>query len=236
MTDLNVSRRSLARTAGILYLIVVLTGTFSIGYVPSQLFVRGDAAATVANIVAQETLYRQGIVAGFVCYAAFLLLPLALYRLLHPVDKRAAVLMVALAAVSVPLAFVNLGHRLDVLTLLDGADHLHAFTTGQINAMVMLSLDAYRNGILVSEIFWGLWLLPFGYLVFKSGLLPRILGVLLMVGCFGYLMDVVATLLFPALSESAVGGMLTLPAAIGEISTCLWLLIVGARETPRIRA
>lgn len=235
MTDSSVSRRSLARTAGILYLIVVLTGTFSIGYVPSQLFVRGDAAATVANIVAQETLYRQGIVAGFVCYSAFLLLPLALYRLLHTVDKRAAVLMVALAAVSVPLALINLGHRLDVLTLLDGTDHLRTFTSGQIDAMVMLSLDAYRNGILVCEIFWGLWLLPFGYLVFKSGLLPRLLGVLLMVGCFGYLTDVVATLLFPGLSELAAG-KLTLPAGIAEISTCLWLLIVGARETPRIRA
>lgn len=225
------SNRSMARTAGVLYLIVVLAGIFSIAYVPSQLFVRGNAIATVANIVAHEALYRQGIVAGFVCYVAFLLLPLALYRLLSPVDRPAAVLMVALASVSVPLAFVNLGHKLDVLSLLGDANHLQAFTTAQLNAMVMQSLDAYRNGILVSEIFWGLWLLPFGYLVFKSGLMPRILGVLLILGCFGYLTEVIGTMLMPSYRDSALAGVVTLPASIGEISTCLWLLIVGARET-----
>jgi hypothetical protein len=214
-----------------LYLIVVLTGIFSIAYVPSQLFVRGDAAATVGNITNHMFLFRLGVVAGFACYTAFLLLPLALYRLLSPVDQRAAVLMVALAVVSVPLAFVNFGHKLDVLTLLSGADYLQAFTAEQRRAMVMHSLDSYRNGVLVSELFWGLWLLPFGYLVFKSGFLPRILGVLLMIGCFGYLIDVVGDRLFVAYAKSALAGVATLPASVGEIGTCLWLLILGARET-----
>lgn len=227
------SNRSMARTAGFLYLVVVLAGIFSIAYVPSQLFVRGDAAATVANIVAHESLYRLGIVAGFVCYVAFLLLPLALYRLLGHVDRRAAVLMVAFASISVPLAFVNLGHKLDVLTLLDGRVGLQAFAADQFNATVMRSLDAYRNGILVSEIFWGLWLMPFGYLVFKSGLLPKTLGALLMLGCIGYLVDVVAFMLMTDYSGSALSRVATLPASIGEIATCLWLLIAGARETPR---
>lgn len=233
MTAAETRHRSKARTAGVLYLIVVLAGIFSIAYVPSKLFVRDDAAATAANILAQETLYRFGIFAGFVCYTAFLLLPLALYRLLAHVDKRAAVLMVALASVSVPLAFVNLGHKLDVLTLLEGADRFRAFSAEQINAMAMLSLDAYRNGILVSEIFWGLWLLPFGYLVFQSGLLPKLLGVLLMLGCFGYLADVAGTLLVPGYSDSVFAGVVTLPASVGEISTCLWLLIAGARDAPK---
>jgi hypothetical protein len=223
-------RKPIARTAGLLYLIVVLTGTFSIAYVPSQLFVRGDTAATVGNIADNLLLFRLGIVAGFACYIAFLLLPLALYRLLSPVDQRAAVMMVALAVVSVPLAFVNIGYKLNVVTLLSGAEYLQAFTIEQRHAMVMHSLDAYRNGILVSELFWGLWLLPFGYLVFTSGFLPRILGILLMVGCFGYLIDVVGHTLFLGYPKSALAGVVTLPASLGEIGTCLWLVIVGARE------
>jgi hypothetical protein len=225
--------RSMARTAGLLYLIVVLAGTFSLGYVPSQIFVDGDAAAKAAGIAAHASLYRLGIVAGFVCYTAFLLLPFALYRLLGKVHQVAAVLMVSFAVVSVPLAFVNLMHRLDVLSLLSGADHLSVFPSGQLNAMVMLSLDAYRNGMLVTEIFWGLWLLPFGYLVYKSDSLPKILGVLLMLGCLGYLTEVLGVMLIPDYSGSMLASVVSLPASVAEISACLWLLIVGARETPR---
>lgn len=228
------SNRSMARTAGVLYLILVLAGIFSLAYVPSQLFVDGDAAAKVASITAHASLFRLGIVVSFVAYTAFLLLPLALYRLLGPVDKVAAALMVAFAVVSVPLAFVNLMHKLDVLSLLSGADHLSAFPSEQLDAMVMLSLDAYRNGMLVTEIFWGLWLLPFGYLVFKSGFLPKILGVLLMLGCFGYLTEVLGVMLIPDYAESTLASVVSLPASVAEISICLWLLIVGARETDRI--
>src|SRR5690606_12181167 len=112
-----------------------------------------------------------------------------LYRLLSRFGQGAAVLMVACAVVSVPISFVNLLNRLDTLSLLSGAGYLQAFTAEQLNAQVMLSLDAYGNGVLVSEIWWGLWLLPFGYLVFTSGVLPRVLGVLLMMGCFGYLIN-----------------------------------------------
>lgn len=222
------SSNTTARTAGLLYLIVVATGIFSLGYVPSQTIVRGDALATVNHIQASETLFRLGIVSGLICYTAFLLLPLALYKLLQPVNRNAALLMVAFAVVSVPISLVNLWHKLDVLSLLSGADYLQAFTTQQLNAQVMLSLDAYSNGMLVSKTFWGLWLLPFGYLVFKSGFLPRILGLLLMLGCFGYLTDVLGRLLVAGYAESAISGFVVLPASLGEIGICLWLLIMGA--------
>lgn len=220
----------LARTAGLLYLIVVATGIFSLAYVPSQTVVPGDAAATVGSITASMPLFRLGIVAGFMCYLAFLLLPLVLYKLLSPVGKNAAALMVAFAVVSVPISFVNLLNKLDILSLLSDADHLRVFTTEQLQAQVMLSLDAFRNGILVSKIFWGLWLLPFGYLVFRSDFLPKALGILLMAGCFGYLLDVFGRALFPGYPDTAIAGFVTLPATIGEIGTCLWLLIVGAHE------
>jgi len=219
-----------ARIAGLLYLIVVVTGLFSIIYVPSQITVQGDASATVSNILASKQLFRIGIVAGLICYTAFLLLPFALYKLLSQVGKGIAVLMVAFAVVSVPISFVNLLNKLHILSLLGEADYLQAFTVEQLHAHVMLSLDAYGDGILVSEIFWGLWLLPFGYLVFKSGYLPRVLGILLMMGCFGYLINFFGEALSPGYAETGIATFVSLPSALGEIGTCLWLLIVGVRE------
>jgi hypothetical protein len=219
-----------ARIAGLLYIIVVATGIFSLAYVPSQIEA-DDAATVMRNIVANEPLFRLGIVSSLVCYTAFLLLPLALYRLLSAHGRQAAVLMVALATASVPFSFANIMHRFDVLTLLGDAGYLRAFSAEQLQAQVMLSLQSYRDGILVSEIFWGLWLLPFGWLVFKSRLLPRVLGVLLMLGCAGYLADFLGRVLVPEYAASGLGGYVRLPASLGEIGTCLWLLVMGARPS-----
>ena len=223
-----------ARTAGLLYLVVVVTGIFSLLYVPSQIIVRGDALATANNILASEPLFRLGIVIGLISSTAFLLLPFALYRVLQQVDRNVAVLMVVLAVVSVPISFVNETHYLDALSLLSGADYLQAFTTDQLHALAMLSLKASGNGSLVSELFWGLWLLPFGYLVFKSGFLPRILGVLLMIGCFGYLTEAFGRILFPVgYGAAGISNFIIIPSALGEVGICLWLLIMGARATIR---
>lgn len=226
----NVQKAS-ARTAGWLYLIVVVTGFFSLAYVPSQLTVPGNAAATVSRIVASESLFRCGIVAGLICYTAFLLLPFALYRLLSPVNRNVAVLMVAFAVASVPISFLNTLNKLDILSLLSGADYLQALTADQLQAQVMLKLASYGNGLLVLKVFWGLWLLPFGYLVFKSGFLPRILGILLMIGCLGYLIDFFGRALLPGYTDTPIGRFVRLPAALGEIGTCLWLLIVGVHKS-----
>ena len=225
------SPRTVARIAGLLYLIVVLAGIFSIAYVPSQTQIAGDAAATVAKIASHERLFRLGIAAGLVCYTAFLLLPFALYRLLSPHGATAATLMVALAVVSVPLAFINLQHKLYVLTLMGDGAYLKAFTPDVLSAQVMLALRAYGNGILVSKLFWGLWLMPFGWLVFRSRQLPRILGILLMLGCIGYAGDVFGRLLIPGFAESSLAAHIVLPATLGEIGTCLWLLTFGMRRS-----
>ena len=230
------SSKKVARMAGLLYLTVVLTGIFSLVYVPSQITVPGDASATVGNIVASQLLFRLGIVAGLICYTAFLLLPLALYKLLSPVRTNAAVLMVAFAVVSVPISFVSILNKLDILTLLSGAEYLKVFTADQLEARVMLSLAAYSNGILVSSLFWGLWLLPFGYLVFKSGILPRVLGILLMIGCFGDVFDVLGRALCSGYADTALASLATYPGSFGEIGICLWLLIMGAREPNPSRA
>lgn len=219
-----------AGIAGFLYLIVVLAGIFSIAYVPSQLFVYDDPSLTLKNITTDELLFRAGIASGFICYVTFLLLPLVLYRLLCPVNKPIAILMVAFAVISVPMSLGNLVNLLDILSLLREAEHLSVFTGKELQAHMYIHLDSYFNGILVSKIFWGLWLLPFGYLVFKSKRIPKILGILLILGCFGYLIDVLGHTLFEGYSETVISNYITLPATFGELGTCLWLLIVGIRK------
>ncbi len=219
-----------ARVAGLLYLVCIVTGIFSLIYVPSQINGHGDASATVSNIVEFELLFRWGIVVGTVSYIAFLLLPLALYKLLSPVNQSIAVLMVAFAVIFVPIDLIALANQLDILSLLDGSKYQQAFTSDQLHTKVMSLLDAYRNKILVSEIFWGLWLLPFGYLVFKSGFLPKVLGILLMMGCFSYLVAFIGQTLFP---HYTIPSFVMLPASFGEIGICVWLLVMGARKTIR---
>lgn len=218
-----------ARIAGLLYLIVVATGMFNLGYVSSHVLLQGDPSAVMQRVLQRETLLRFGVIADLVCNATFLILPLALYRLLGATHRNAALLMVALAVVQVPIAFVNATHRLDLLWLLGNAARPGTLNTEQLHAQVMLALHAYRNGLLVLEVFWGLWLAPLGYLVFKCGFLPRLLGALLMLGCVGYLFDFLGTLLVPAYPASSLADYINLPAAAGEMGTCLWLLVMGAR-------
>ena len=221
------TKNQYARLAGVTYLIVVLTGILSLAYIPSQLIVWKDAATTVNNIVASEFLFRIGIVAGVFCYIGFLILPLLLYKLFESVDKKSAQMMVVLAVISVPISIFNLINKVDVLTLLSGAQYLNTLEIAQLNTQVMLLLKSYNNGLLVVQIFWGLWLFPFGYLVYKSRYIPRIFGVLLMLGCLGYVVAFVCGLLFP---DFDVPSFVSLPASIGEIGTCLWLLIMGANK------
>jgi len=138
--------------------------------------------------------------------------------------------MVALAMVSVPVSLLNLNNKMVVLTLIGKANYLTEFPPSELHAQVMLSLDYYNNGIEILTVFWGLWLLPFGYLVFKSGILPKTLGVLLMAGCFGYLINFTGGFLFQNYSNLGIAKIISLPASIGEIGSCLWLLIMGAKN------
>ncbi|HVX89138.1 MAG TPA: DUF4386 domain-containing protein [Gemmatimonadales bacterium] len=218
------SRVGLARGTGLLYLVVVLTGIFSLAYVPAQLVVDGDGAATVARIAASEGLFRLGIAAGFVCYLAFLLLPFAFQRLLGDVHPTAAMLMVVLAVVSVPISLYNLTHKLEILRVVGSA-----LPADQQGTAVLTELARYGSGLQVAQLFWGLWLFPLGFLIWRSRRLPRLLGALLMLGCIGYLVNVFGTTLSAGYPDSSLAAFATRPAALGEIGTCLWLLIVGAR-------
>lgn len=207
------------RIAGALYLVVVLAGMFCLAYVPSQ------TGTTLVEAGAQAGLFRLGIAAFLVMQVAFLLLPLALYRVLAEVDGRAAVLMVALAAVSVPIGLVAVTHRLEALPLLQGAG---ANAGEAAQAAFAVCIQRYGHELRIASLFWGLWLLPFGWLVLRSGRLPRALGLLLILGGVGYVVKVFGGLM-PGFSGSALANYATLPAALGEIGSCLWLLVFGAR-------
>ena len=222
-----------ARLAGLIYLIVVITGIVSLAYVPSKLIVWDIAALTMENIKTNELLFRLSILSGLICYMAFLILPFVLYRLLKSIHTTYARLMVILAIISVPISLVNLLHKLDVLSLISDANYLNVFTDSQLASQVMLSLNQYDNGILIVQIFWGLWLFPFGYLVYKSDILPKILGIFLIIGCFSYLINFIGFFLFPNYAELGISSYVRLPATIGEIGICLWLLVIGTKNEPR---
>jgi Domain of unknown function (DUF4386) len=224
------STKKTARLAGVLYLVNGVTGFFGIIYVPGRLIVSGNAAATANNILASERLFRVGIVSELICAAEFVFLLWVLYRLLGGVNKTHASLMVILGLVFVPIMCVNVLNEIAALTLLRGADFLSVFDKRQLEAMAMLFLDLHRYGYVVGWIF-GLWLFPFGVLVFKSGFLPRILGVLLIAACFGYLADSLTPLLLPSYAN-IVDRFASIALTLGEPAIILWLLIRGAKDQP----
>lgn len=230
------NRNKTARLAGLLYLILVISGILNLMYIPSQIIVWGNPAQTVENIIRSEMLFRLGIASGIVTFLTFMVLPLVLYRLLKEVDKTYALLMVVFALVSIPLSFVNMLNKFSILTLIGNEAYLKTLDASELQFQVMFYLDSYNNGLSVSQIFWGLWLFPFGYLVYKSGFLPKILGIILMLGCFGYLVKFFGKLLFEGYADSALSNIAGLPASVGEIGICLWLLVLGTNTLNLKRA
>src|SRR5437868_10970495 len=216
-----------ARIAGAIYLSMVFTAPFSLIYVPSKLIVRGNAAATADNILAHETMFRLSIFGDLIGQVIFICLGIALYRLLSNVNKIWAALMVALVLVSAAVGFFNTLNDIAALTLFRGADFLGVFDKPQRDALGMLFIRLHSQGIFIDEVFWGLWLFPFGLLVFRSGFLPRFIGVWLMINCFGYVALSIIALFFPEYYGAAFNW--SQPALFGELAIMLWLLIMGAK-------
>ena len=219
---IETSPLSQARVTGLLYLSLLPLAIFGTLYVPARLVVPGDVAATVSSILASESLFRLGIVSALLVQVINVVVVLLLYQLLKPVNKNMAALMVIFLLLGVPIAMLNELSQLAILLVLKSADHLTAFTPGQWRSVVPLVVDLHALGLSIAKIFWGLWLLPMGYLVFKSGFLPRILGILLMIGCAGYLLESFAALLLPNLTINVA-----LFTFWGEVLFPLWLLIKG---------
>jgi hypothetical protein len=217
-----------ARIAGLLYLALALVGPVRLVYIPSVLFVTGNAAATAHNVASHEALFRIGIFADLLTATLDIFVALALYRLLNGVDRTLATIMVILGCASVPIYFVNTLNDVAALLFARGADFLSVFGQSQRDAMVMLYVNLHHYGVVVNEVFWGLWLLPFGILVYKSGFLPRILGVWLILNCFAYLADDFTGVLLPQYANMVAN--FAFPLQFGEVAIMLWLVILGAKE------
>ena len=221
------STRNPGRFAGLLYLLGSIPCFFALLYVPGKLMVHGDPTATARNIAASETLYRWGILADLVGQTTFIFVALALYHLLKGVNRRHALLMLVLLLVSIPIAFLNELNSVAALTLARGPDFLSVFNEPQRIALMRLFLNLRGAGFDVAGIFWGLWLFPLGLLVYRSGFIPRILGILLMAGCFAYLANSFTALVLPQY-EAAVSRWVS-PIQLVEMLFMLWLLMMGAK-------
>ena len=219
-----------ARMAGLLYILMGITAVFGLQYVPRTLIVSGDATATANNILASQMLFRLGIVAELIAAVFFLWLVMVLYRLLSGVNKNQARLMVGLVLVSVAITFVNELYNIAALTFFRGADYLAVLGKPQRDALAMLCLGLNHQGHVVNEIFWGLWLLPFGLLVMRSRFMPRILGLLLIVNCIAYVAIAITSLLLPAYGNVVFRA--SMPALLGELWIMLWFLIKGVKAQP----
>jgi len=219
-----------ARVAGLLYLLTCLPAPFGLIYVPGALIVPGDATATANHVRASETLLRLGIASELISAAGFIFVVFALYRLFKDVDKQLALLMVTLFVVSVPISFLNVLNDIAALILAGGADFLSAFGKGQLDALVLLFLRLHNQGLIVAQIFWGLWLFPFGILVMRSGFIPRLLGVLVMIAGCAYPLSSFTSILLPQYAH-LVSQYSTI-LEFGELPIILWLLIWGAKTQP----
>jgi hypothetical protein len=232
----DISLRQAARIAGLGLLIMLVPAMFAYGFVLGSLIVPGDAAATTGNIMASEMLFRAGIFSFLIVIILDVFVALGFYVFLKPVNKSLSLLAAWFRLLYTAVFGFALLNLITVLRLFSSADYLTIFETDQLYAQVMLSLNAFSDGWAIGYVcFFGLHLTVLGYLVYKSGYIPRILGVLLIIGGLGYLIDNVAILLLPNYEAyeaifSLVIPLLTIP---GEVLFALWLLVKGVKTPER---
>jgi hypothetical protein len=218
----------LARIAGVLYLLVGITGGFAEGFVDPKMYVAGDAAATAGNVVANSGLVRMGVVAHLLDAIFFVLTAMAFYILLQHMNKSVARAMLVFVALAVGIITLNAVFQFEALQVATGGYYVTTFGAAGSNALVLLLLDIQHYGTLSAQVFFGLWLAPLGYLAYKSGLFPKALGVTLVAAAVCYLVDLFAAFLLPDFAKQIHPFIVIVPA-IAEIWMVLYLLVVGVR-------
>jgi Domain of unknown function (DUF4386) len=210
-----------ARWAGVTYLFLIVTGIFSIAFAPGQYMVDGDAAATFAKLEANSLTFTNATVAELACQSSFVLLAALLHRVFRPWSEVLGLTMVGFVLVSVPISFIAIGEKLSIIQLL---------VEGAADAEIVdAHLRKYADIRNLAELFWGLWLLPYGLLVLKSRAIPRLFGVALILGCCAYVAGVFIPFYWDGYWDSPIGQFAGIPGAIGEIGGALWLTAFGAR-------
>jgi Domain of unknown function (DUF4386) len=223
------SPKRLARLAGVLYLLVGILGGFAEGFVEPKMYVAGNAAASAGNVAANAGLVRLGVVSDLLDQTFFVFLVLALYILLKHVNQNVARAMLVLVAIAATITCLNTVFEFEALRVATGAVSLGAIGASGSHAVVLLLLDTQHYGIFIAQIFFGLWLVPLGYLAYQSkGWFPKWLGILLIVGGACYLVDLLALFLVPDF-DNVIHGYITIPSAIAEITMVLYLLVIGVR-------
>lgn len=236
--DAAIAPQVYARIGGVLYLVIIVTGLFGEMFVRNSLIVSGDAAATAHNILGSELLWRAGIAGDLIMHVCDVPLMLIFYVLLRPVDRNLALLALLFTFVQSAALVATKLNLFAPLTLLSDAAYLKAFEPAQLQAMAYLSIRADSYGFGVGLIFFGFACLVMGYLISRSGYLPRILGVLMQLAGLAYLVNSFALILAPAVAKALFPAIL-LPAFVGELSFCLWLIFKGvnvARWNERVAA
>ena len=216
-----------ARIAGAVYLSTLPFAIYFWSYLPGKLIARGNATASAENILAHETLFRFSILGDLFTHVILLCLAFLLYRLLFDVNRTWAFVMVGFVLVSTAVGFLNALNSLAAVILFRGADFLVVIDKPQREAMAMLFIRLHGQGFLVNEVFSGLWLFPLGLLVFRSGFLPRFLGLWLIIACFAWIALSITAQFFPNYYGTAFAWLQ--PAFFAEMAIVLWLLIKGAR-------
>ncbi len=229
--EITSSPKRLARIAGVLYLLNGIFSGFALLFVYAKVYVPGDAAKTAGNLVANSGLVRMGVVADLVQATVWVFLALTLYRLLKHVNKSVASAMVVLVAIGAGIVMLNEVFGFEGLRVATGAVNLASLGAAGSNALALLLVDAQHYGLLIAQIFFGLWLVPLGYLAYKSGWFPKALGVVLILGAVCYIVDMLALFLVPDFGR-AIHGVVTIPSAIAEISMVVYLLVIGVK-TPK---
>ncbi len=224
------STKKIARTAGFLYLLNIVFSVFYMEYIPSEIFVNGNSEETWNNLLSNESLFRFGITIAILVHLSFILLPLTLYRLLNHIHKNVATLMVILALISVPISYVLILDQITILDYINGYSELNSLELANVQLEVTSFYKNLMNNFFINQTFWGLWLFPFGWLAYKSTFLPKVLGVFLMLGCITYMIDVFGAINVPNYYNYVNTSILIIPAAIGEIGSCIWLLTIGVKE------
>lgn len=217
-----------ARVAGLLYVSASITAVFAWIYVGGKIFVRDDATATANNIRASEMLLRVGIVSELIGSILFIFVVLALYRLFKAVSEKHAMAMAILLLISTPISLLAVLGELAALIVAGGANFLSTFDQHQLDSLSYLFFRLHGQALVISQIFWGLWLFPFGVLVIRSGFIPRFLGYLLWIAAFGQLANSAAALLSPGYRQAV--GQFADPVQMAELPIIFWLLIWGARD------
>jgi len=222
------SPKRLARIAGVLYLLNGITAGFAFGYVIAKVYVAGAAATTAANVVANSGLVRVGAVSDLFQATDWVFLALTLYILLKHVHQGAARAMVVLVAVGAAILCLNDVFQLESVRVATDGSYAAALGAAGASALVLLLLEIHHYGFLIAQIFFGLWLVPLGYLAYRSAIFPKALSVGLIVGGGCYLVGMLAVFLVPDVGEK-INVFVTIPSAIAEISMVLYLLVIGVK-------